>query len=117
MEMIVVEIWMFDLKWSLLWITFILHSFLYALTLIHADKTSHSRFLSMSWQLGMTVYPSIYHLLSFSFFTPVEQPSARVKFLLGDDADEVHESHEIFTEMEELYQHGDDEMEWKETAR
>ena len=48
----------------------------------------------------------------------MEQPSARVKFLLGDEADEEHESHEIFTEMEELCQYGaDDEMEWKETAR
>ena len=57
-------------------------------------------------------------VLNCYHFPTVEQPSARVKFLLGDgDDDEEHESHEIFTEMEELYQHGDEEGEWKETAR
>ncbi|XP_072048253.1 sodium bicarbonate cotransporter 3-like [Amphiura filiformis] len=46
-----------------------------------------------------------------------EQPSTRIKFLLGDEAEEGHETHEIFTEMEELFQLDDDEAEWKETAR
>ncbi|XP_071822946.1 electroneutral sodium bicarbonate exchanger 1-like isoform X2 [Apostichopus japonicus] len=49
-----------------------------------------------------------------------EQPSQRVKFILGDEstADEEHQSHEVFTELEELSTAQDgDEMEWKETAR
>ncbi|XP_041470452.1 sodium bicarbonate cotransporter 3-like isoform X14 [Lytechinus variegatus] len=44
--------------------------------------------------------------------------SQRVKFILGDEADEGHESHEIFTEMEELCVGSDgEELEWKEMAR
>lgn len=51
---------------------------------------------------------------------PSEQPSQRVKFILGDEstADEEHQSHEVFTELEELYTAEDgDGLEWKETAR
>lgn len=44
--------------------------------------------------------------------------SQRVKFILGDETDEGHESHEIFTEMEELcYGSDGEELEWKEMAR
>ncbi|XP_050307572.1 electroneutral sodium bicarbonate exchanger 1 isoform X3 [Anthonomus grandis grandis] len=44
-------------------------------------------------------------------------PSQRVQFILGEDlGDEKHESHPLFSEMEELFVDGD-EMEWKETAR
>ncbi|KAJ8939675.1 hypothetical protein NQ318_016619 [Aromia moschata] len=44
-------------------------------------------------------------------------PSQRVQFILGEDInDEKHESHPLFSEMEELVTDGDD-MEWKETAR
>ncbi|KAJ8981009.1 hypothetical protein NQ317_008257 [Molorchus minor] len=44
-------------------------------------------------------------------------PSQRVQFILGEDInDEKHESHPLFSEMEELVFDGD-EMEWKETAR
>ncbi|XP_030830414.1 LOW QUALITY PROTEIN: electrogenic sodium bicarbonate cotransporter 1 [Strongylocentrotus purpuratus] len=44
--------------------------------------------------------------------------SQRVKFILGDEADDGHESHEIFTEMEELcYGSDGEELEWKEMAR
>ncbi|KAJ8972536.1 hypothetical protein NQ314_000145 [Rhamnusium bicolor] len=44
-------------------------------------------------------------------------PSQRVQFILGEDiSDEKHESHPLFSEMEELVTEGDD-MEWKETAR
>nr|XP_022914351.1 sodium bicarbonate cotransporter 3 isoform X8 [Onthophagus taurus] len=47
-------------------------------------------------------------------FTP---PAQRVQFILGEDADESsHETHPIFSEMEELVGEGED-MEWKETAR
>ncbi|KAK9754989.1 Band 3 cytoplasmic domain [Popillia japonica] len=47
-------------------------------------------------------------------FTP---PAQRVQFILGEDVDDgTHESHPIFSEMEELVGEGD-EMEWKETAR
>ncbi|XP_019876901.2 sodium bicarbonate cotransporter 3 isoform X3 [Aethina tumida] len=48
---------------------------------------------------------------------PSTPPSQRVQFILGEDAsDEKHESHPLFSEMEELFVDGD-EMEWKETAR
>ncbi|CAG9768369.1 unnamed protein product [Ceutorhynchus assimilis] len=44
-------------------------------------------------------------------------PSQRVQFILGEDmGDAKHESHPLFSEMEELFVDGDD-MEWKETAR
>ncbi|KAJ8686552.1 hypothetical protein QAD02_022346, partial [Eretmocerus hayati] len=47
-------------------------------------------------------------------FTP---PAQRVQFILGEDVgDDAHESHPLFSEMEELVRDGD-EMEWKETAR
>ncbi|XP_016842675.1 electroneutral sodium bicarbonate exchanger 1 isoform X5 [Nasonia vitripennis] len=47
-------------------------------------------------------------------FTP---PAQRVQFILGEDVgDDAHESHPLFSEMEELVKDGD-EMEWKETAR
>ncbi|PIK59524.1 sodium bicarbonate cotransporter [Apostichopus japonicus] len=56
----------------------------------------------------------------YRILTRTEQPSQRVKFILGDEstADEEHQSHEVFTELEELSTAQDgDEMEWKETAR
>ncbi|XP_058802659.1 electroneutral sodium bicarbonate exchanger 1 isoform X2 [Phymastichus coffea] len=44
-------------------------------------------------------------------------PAQRVQFILGEDVgDDAHESHPLFSEMEELVRDGD-EMEWKETAR
>ncbi|XP_071569996.1 electroneutral sodium bicarbonate exchanger 1 isoform X6 [Temnothorax nylanderi] len=47
-------------------------------------------------------------------FTP---PAQRVQFILGEEVgDDAHESHPLFSEMEELIKDGD-EMEWKETAR
>ncbi|XP_011640841.1 electroneutral sodium bicarbonate exchanger 1 isoform X9 [Pogonomyrmex barbatus] len=47
-------------------------------------------------------------------FTP---PAQRVQFILGEEVgDDAHESHPLFSEMEELVKDGD-EMEWKETAR
>ncbi|XP_044752342.1 sodium-driven chloride bicarbonate exchanger isoform X2 [Coccinella septempunctata] len=48
---------------------------------------------------------------------PVTPPSQRVQFILGEDIDDgKHESHPLFSEMEELVTDGE-EMEWKETAR
>ncbi|XP_063914717.1 sodium bicarbonate cotransporter 3 isoform X2 [Zophobas morio] len=48
---------------------------------------------------------------------PSTPPSQRVQFILGEDVDdEKHESHPLFSEMEELVTEGGD-MEWKETAR
>ncbi|CAH1130279.1 unnamed protein product [Ceutorhynchus assimilis] len=48
---------------------------------------------------------------------PSTPPSQRVQFILGEDmGDAKHESHPLFSEMEELFVDGDD-MEWKETAR
>lgn len=58
--------------------------------------------------------------LTSPVFPLTEQPSQRVKFILGDEsaADEEHQSHEVFTELEELHTAEDgDELEWKETAR
>ncbi|CAH1961217.1 unnamed protein product [Acanthoscelides obtectus] len=44
-------------------------------------------------------------------------PSQRVQFILGEDnGDEKHESHPLFSEMEELVKEGD-ELNWKERAR
>ncbi|XP_043287400.1 electrogenic sodium bicarbonate cotransporter 1 isoform X4 [Venturia canescens] len=49
-----------------------------------------------------------------TIFTP---PAQRVQFILGEEVgDDAHESHPLFSEMEELVKEGD-EMEWKETAR
>ncbi|XP_074042921.1 na[+]-driven anion exchanger 1 isoform X2 [Leptinotarsa decemlineata] len=48
---------------------------------------------------------------------PSTPPSQRVQFILGEDInDEKHESHPLFSEMEELIIDGED-MEWRETAR
>ncbi|UYV66706.1 SLC4A7 [Cordylochernes scorpioides] len=47
---------------------------------------------------------------------PVTPPSERVHFILGEEEDGAHESHPLFSEMEELHGEGDD-MEWRETAR
>ncbi|XP_055933455.1 sodium bicarbonate cotransporter 3-like isoform X2 [Argiope bruennichi] len=47
---------------------------------------------------------------------PVTPPAERVHFILGEDEDGTHESHPLFSEMEELHYEGD-EMEWRETAR
>ncbi|GJQ69860.1 hypothetical protein Trydic_g22408 [Trypoxylus dichotomus] len=48
---------------------------------------------------------------------PITPPAQRVQFILGEDVDDgTHESHPIFSEMEELVGEGE-EMEWKETAR
>lgn len=47
----------------------------------------------------------------------VTPPAHRVQFILGEDVDDsAHESHPLFSEMEELVKDGD-EIEWKETAR
>ncbi|XP_058452523.1 electroneutral sodium bicarbonate exchanger 1 isoform X3 [Malaya genurostris] len=48
---------------------------------------------------------------------PVTPPAQRVHFILGGEVDDVnHESHPLFSEMEELVKEGDD-IAWKETAR
>ncbi|KAK9888588.1 hypothetical protein WA026_000825 [Henosepilachna vigintioctopunctata] len=48
---------------------------------------------------------------------PSTPPSQRVQFILGEEIDDdKHESHPLFSEMEELVIEGED-MEWKETAR
>uniref|UniRef100_A0A1S4JH65 Anion exchange protein n=1 Tax=Culex quinquefasciatus TaxID=7176 RepID=A0A1S4JH65_CULQU len=48
---------------------------------------------------------------------PVTPPAQRVQFILGGEVDDSqHESHPLFSEMEELVKEGD-EMAWKETAR
>ncbi len=63
------------------------------------------------------------------FFVFLENPSARVQFLLGDedqdDDDEEHKPHDLFIELDELVTGGEKPSEtgetvehgWKETAR
>jgi len=49
---------------------------------------------------------------------PVTPPAQRVQFILGQESQDVeHESHPVFSEMEELFVGEDGDMEWKETAR
>ena len=56
-------------------------------------------------------------VLTLTLLFPGTPPSQRVQFILGEDVDdEKHESHPLFSEMEELVTEGGD-MEWKETAR
>ncbi|CAG0895531.1 unnamed protein product [Darwinula stevensoni] len=47
---------------------------------------------------------------------PGTPPSIRVQLILGENEDDMHESHPLFSEMEELTREGE-EMEWRETAR
>ncbi|XP_022327010.2 electroneutral sodium bicarbonate exchanger 1-like isoform X1 [Crassostrea virginica] len=49
-------------------------------------------------------------------FKDVANPAQRVQFLLGEEEDEEHKSHDLFCEMEELFYNGD-QIEWKESAR
>ena len=46
-------------------------------------------------------------------------PAQKVQFILGQDGGEEpqHETHPVFSEMEELWRGEDGDMEWKETAR
>ena len=45
-------------------------------------------------------------------------PAQRVQFILGQEGQDVeHQSHPVFSEMEELFVGEDGDMEWKETAR
>merc|ERR1719209_2252803 len=49
---------------------------------------------------------------------PLTPPAQRVQFILGQESQDLeHESHPVFSEMEELYVGEDGNMEWKETAR
>ena len=41
----------------------------------------------------------------------------RIQFLLGEDEDDEHVSHDLFCEMEELITVDGKEPQWKETAR
>ncbi|KAL5282439.1 SLC4A7 family protein [Megaselia abdita] len=55
-------------------------------------------------------------ILSQGTDRPNTPPAQRVQFILGEEIDDTHESHPLFSEMEELVKDGD-EIEWKETAR
>ena len=46
-------------------------------------------------------------------------PAQRVQFILGEEGrlEPGHETHPVFSEMEELFVGEDGNMEWKETAR
>jgi len=49
---------------------------------------------------------------------PMTPPAQRVQFILGQEGQDVeHQSHPVFSEMEELFVGEDGDMEWKETAR
>ena len=81
---------------------------------------------SDSPHIGKRNFSSINSFHSYRF---VEDPSARVQFLLGDedqdDDDEEHKPHDLFIELDELVTTGDKstdtgdnvEQGWKETAR
>ena len=58
-------------------------------------------------------------LLSISNLVEVTPPAERVHFILGeDDQDGLHESHPLFSELEELVTTGDGtDLEWRERAR
>ncbi|XP_076459053.1 electroneutral sodium bicarbonate exchanger 1-like isoform X2 [Babylonia areolata] len=51
--------------------------------------------------------------------TSAAPPSQRVQFLLGEEEDEDHKTHDVFCEMAELFPSSEDPniKEWKETAR
>ena len=59
------------------------------------------------------------YILRLFGFVSVTPPSERVHFILGeDDQDGLHESHPLFSELEELVCTGESgEQEWRETAR
>lgn len=73
-------------------------------------------------KIGLKHFFKLYHfnyiqLLLITFSITGTPPAQRVQFILGEDVDDgTHESHPLFSEMEELVKDGD-EMEWKETAR
>lgn len=79
--------------------------------LIAKDLVNISLVLSNCISLHFLFYSKIFFLF---LVTP---PAQRVQFILGEEVgDDAHESHPLFSEMEELIKDGD-EMEWKETAR
>uniref|UniRef100_A0A3B4BLP8 Anion exchange protein n=1 Tax=Periophthalmus magnuspinnatus TaxID=409849 RepID=A0A3B4BLP8_9GOBI len=49
--------------------------------------------------------------------TPQNTPSQRVQFILGTEEDAEHESHDLFTELDEICVRDGKDAEWKETAR
>ena len=55
----------------------------------------------------------------FTHFKAAIPPSQRVQFILGEEEDDgTHESHPLFSEMEELcYNQDGGGAEWNETAR
>lgn len=63
-------------------------------------------------------FPSSSLIQNISLLILATPPAQRVQFILGEDIEDgaTHESHPLFSEMEELVKEGD-EIEWKETAR
>ena len=57
--------------------------------------------------------------LLISSINSVTPPAQRVQFILGEEGrlEPGHETHPVFSEMEELFVGEDGNMEWKETAR
>uniref|UniRef100_A0A669EYU7 Anion exchange protein n=1 Tax=Oreochromis niloticus TaxID=8128 RepID=A0A669EYU7_ORENI len=54
---------------------------------------------------------------SSSSLTSSDTPSQRVQFILGNEEDAEHVSHELFTELDEICVKDGKDAEWKETAR
>uniref|UniRef100_A0A3B4H4V2 Anion exchange protein n=1 Tax=Pundamilia nyererei TaxID=303518 RepID=A0A3B4H4V2_9CICH len=52
-----------------------------------------------------------------SSHTSPDTPSQRVQFILGNEEDAEHVSHELFTELDEICVKDGKDAEWKETAR
>ena len=58
-------------------------------------------------------------MIVFENFFPVTPPAQKVQFILGNQetGETEHETHPVFSEMEELFMGENGDMEWKETAR
>ena len=72
------------------------------------------------WNCPKCVSVFIFSISIYYSFIAVTPPAQKVQFILGQSQErgaEEHESHPVFSEMEELFMGEDGDMEWKETAR
>lgn len=101
------------LNWDLLSYTW--HITLINVSVLYINTVNTYIFTYICIYLRLQISKSTTHVLSNDYL--VTPPAQRVQFILGEEVgDDAHESHPLFSEMEELVKDGD-EMEWKETAR
>lgn len=86
-------------------------------------KTPRNDPVCYFWLLVYVVSTDSDYIYFWNFLRTATPPAQRVQFILGEDVNNgdgnhqpPHESHPLFSEMEELVRDGD-EIEWKETAR